>query len=175
LKVVLAPGAGGSAETMQPWLAGLGRHGISAVAVDLPRRGAFPVRAEDAVEAFLAVAGVGPETVIGGHSYGGRVASHAATAAPFAGLLLLSYPLHPRGRPESALRTSHWPAIDCPVLLLSGDRDDHARIDLLRASARLLPDARLAVYPGIGHGLGRARDQALIEMAAFVHRLDSRP
>jgi uncharacterized protein len=39
-----------------------------------------------------------------------------------AGLVLLSYPLHPPGRPEK-LRVEHFPQISVPVLFISGDKD----------------------------------------------------
>ena len=56
--------------------------------------------------------------------------------AGYAGLVLFSYPLHPPGRPErTEARIAHWPAIECPVLLLSGEADPFARIELLRISA----------------------------------------
>src|SRR5690349_426454 len=57
---------------------------------------------------------------LGGHSMGGRAASHlAAEKYPCDGLLLLSYPLHPAGQPEK-LRNEHLPSILVPVLCLNG-------------------------------------------------------
>ncbi len=74
--------------------------------------------------------------VVGGRSMGGRAASMAVAAglAP-AGLLLLSYPLHPAGKPEK-LRIDHLPAIDCPTLLIQGNRDPMGKPDEF---ARYLP------------------------------------
>lgn len=61
--------------------------------------------------------------VVGGRSMGGRVCSMAAAdGLVVAGLLLLSYPLHPPGKPEK-LRTEHFPDIDVPVLLAQGSSD----------------------------------------------------
>lgn len=61
--------------------------------------------------------------VLGGRSYGGRMCSLAiAQGLPAAGLVLLSYPLHPPGKPEK-LRVEHFPEIDVPVLFVSGDKD----------------------------------------------------
>jgi predicted alpha/beta-hydrolase family hydrolase len=110
------------------------------------------------------------ESVIGGHSYGGRVASMVAAETPPAGLVLLSYPLHRPGHPEE-LRTDHWSNIACPVLLLSGDRDQFARIDLLEASAECVPRAELHIYPGMGHGLQRVADDVANRVAAFSRGL----
>lgn len=61
--------------------------------------------------------------VIGGRSYGGRICSMAvAGGLEVAGLVLLSYPLHPPGKPER-LRTEHFPDITVPTLFVSGERD----------------------------------------------------
>src|SRR5205823_3329084 len=93
-----------------------------------------------------------PAAIIGGHSFGGRVASMVAAEDPPTGLVLLSYPLHRPGYPQE-LRVEHWSAIRCPVLVLSGDRDQFARVELLEEAVRLLPNAQLHVYPGRRHGL----------------------
>ena len=152
---------------MTPFVEGLRARGVSATAIDLPRR-----RAEDAVEAFGLVVPSAPDVVVGGHSYGGRVASLAAAApdAPYAALVLFSYPLHAPGAHEKAdARTAHWPAIRCPVLLLSGERDPFARIDLLRAAVpRLGGPAELVTYPRLGHTLKPVLDDALDRVAAFL-------
>ncbi len=39
------------------------------------------------------------------------------------------------------------------MLLLSGDRDQFARVELLREAVKALPRAELHVYPGLRHGL----------------------
>ena len=65
------------------------------------------------------------------------MASLLAADQPVKALVLLSYPLHRPGHPND-LRTEHWPRIDCPVLLLSGDRDPFAKVDLLRDEVRRL-------------------------------------
>ena len=73
---------------------------------------------------LAATAGVHPGSLVfGGRSYGGRMCSMAvAQGLPAAGLILLSYPLHPPGKPES-LRVEHFPDITVPVLLISGKSD----------------------------------------------------
>ncbi len=110
--------------------------------------------------------------IIGGHSFGGRVASLLAADEDPLGLVLLSYPLHAPGRHDAwDARTAHWSRIGCPVLLLSGEADPFARMDLLREAVRRLGDARLVTYPRVGHGLAPVLDQALDEVAAFVRGL----
>ena len=108
--------------------------------------------------------------VIGGHSFGGRVASLVAAETTPAGLVLLSYPLHRPGHPEE-LRAGHWPEIECPVLVLSGDRDQFARIDLLRGAVEALPHAVLCIYPGLRHGLTSVAGDVVERIAEFVGTL----
>lgn len=170
MEIVLAHGASGNAASMRPQIDGLRARGLAARAIDLPVR-----KAETALEAYAAAVG-GPlsGSVIGGHSYGGRVASLlAASADPGpAGLVLLSYPLHRPGSPDRETRTVHWTDLRCPVLFLSGESDPFARIDLLRgAVADLLPDAELVTYPRQGHSLAKVVDDVLDRVAAFVRRL----
>jgi predicted alpha/beta-hydrolase family hydrolase len=93
----------------------------------------------------------------------------AAESAP-RGLILLSYPLHRPGHPETQ-RTEHWPRIACPVLVLSGESDPFARIALLHDAVTMLADAELVTYPGVAHGLSSVLDDALDRVAAFVARL----
>lgn len=63
------------------------------------------------------------DIVIGGRSFGGRTCSVAAAEGlAVGGLVLLSYPLHPPGKPEK-LRTEHFSDIEVPTLFVSGERD----------------------------------------------------
>jgi predicted alpha/beta-hydrolase family hydrolase len=170
--VYLGHGASGTAASMAPFVDGLRRRGLTADAVDLPKR-----KAEDAVPAWRAAVPDGQSTVAGGHSFGGRVASLAAAAgAGYAGLVLFSYPLHPPGRPDRTdARIAHWPSIECPVLLLSGEADPFARIALLRASVKLLPHASLVTYPRLGHTLQPVLEDVLDRVRAFVVALPAHP
>lgn len=160
---------------MRPHVEGLQRRGIQASAIDLPKR-----RAEQAVAAYLDASREGPEVIIGGHSYGGRVASLLAAGPDgathtFGGLVLLSYPLHRPGGPEWEARTRHWDDIRCPVLFLSGEADAFARIDLLReAITARLPEATLVTYPRVGHGLLPVLDDALDRVATWTRSLEPR-
>ena len=86
------------------------------------------------------------------------------------GLVLLSYPLHRPGHFEE-IRTEHWRRITCPVLLLSGEADPFARVELLRKAVSLLPHATLHTYPRVGHGLSPVLDDALDRIADFIKGL----
>ncbi|MDQ2965213.1 MAG: dienelactone hydrolase family protein [Chloroflexota bacterium] len=167
IHVYIGHGASGNAASMAAHVEGLGRRGVEATAIDLPKR-----RAEDAVPVLRTLVPDGPGVAVGGQSYGGRVASLAAAEpdTTYAGLVLFSYPLHLPGKPES-LRTEHWPAIRCPVLLLSGEADPFARIDLLRAAVPLLRNAELVTYPRLGHTLKPVLDDALDRTAEFLRTL----
>ena len=72
---------------------------------------------------------------LGGHSYGGRQSSMLCAEQPdlVAGLLLLSYPLHPPRKPEQQ-RTQHLPDLRTPTLFVHGTRDPFGTIaELQRA------------------------------------------
>jgi predicted alpha/beta-hydrolase family hydrolase len=178
IRVYLGHGASGTAASMRPWVDGLRERGFEAHALELPKR-----KAEEAVAAYEGQVPDEPGAVIGGHSFGGRVASLAVAgvrvagaaprAHPYAGLVCLSYPLHPPGRPESTdARIAHWPAIFVPALLLSGTSDPFARIELLEAAMPKLPDGRLVTYPKLGHGLLPVREDALDRIVEFLRGLE---
>lgn len=162
--IYLGHGASAGAESMRPHVEGLRRRGVEAVAVQLPRGGG----AERAVPVFLEQSGSGPKIAVGGHSFGGRVASLLAVEHPFQALVLFSYPLHRPGFPDQ-LRTEHWPRIECPVLLLCGESDPFARPELLRREVKKLHRHELVTYRGAGHGLkGANLEDALDRTASFL-------
>lgn len=116
-----------------------------------------PERAEVAIpylreraDAWAAELGVDPgRLVLGGRSFGGRMASMAvAQGQPAAALLLLSYPLHPPGEPER-LRVEHLRDIEVPVLAVSGERDPFGSPDeLAQHLAALRGPWQLVTVPG---------------------------
>jgi hypothetical protein len=101
--------------------------------------------------------GLAPDRlVLGGRSMGGRYCSLAVGDAdeplPALGLLLLGYPLHPAGRPES-LRVEHFPRLKVPVLFLSGDRDAMApQPDLQRWAGTVPGPVTFHWLAGADHG-----------------------
>jgi predicted alpha/beta-hydrolase family hydrolase len=147
---------------MRPWVTEIAKHGVAAAALDLPKS-----NNDRAIAVFRNALDERPGAAIGGHSYGGRMASLLAAQQPVSALVLLSYPLHRPGHPDE-LRIDHWAGIQCPVLLLSGDRDPFATIDLLRREVGSLRDAELVIYPGLRHGLLSVRVEAAARIAAFL-------
>ena len=76
--------------------------------------------------------------VVGGRSMGGRICSMVASADGALGVLLLGYPLHPPGKPET-LRVEHFIGLRMPVLFVSGTRDSFGTPDELSLHARSIP------------------------------------
>jgi predicted alpha/beta-hydrolase family hydrolase len=164
--IILAPGASGGADSLRPHVTGLTARGVDAETIQLPRG-----VAERAVPVYRsAVEQLGQRApIIGGRSFGGRVASLLAAERTVAGLVLLSYPLHAPGRSETwRARTAHWPQIACPVLLLSGEADPFARLELLRDAVKQLDRSELVTYPRLRHGLDAVLDDVLDRVAAFA-------
>lgn len=166
-RIYLGPGASGTIERLHPHREALARRGLSVELVPLPKG-----KAERAVPAYRNAVGDGlASAAIGGHSFGGRVASLLAADERPAALVLLSFPLHAPGRHDAwDERTAHFARIGCPVLLLSGEADPFARVDLLRRAVARLADARLRTWPRIGHGLGPVLDEAMDEVAGFIEQ-----
>jgi predicted alpha/beta-hydrolase family hydrolase len=92
---------------------------------------------------------------LGGHSYGGRQGSMLAAEQPqlVAGLLLLSYPLHPPRKPAE-LRTAHFPQLKTPSLFVHGGRDPFGSHDEMKIALTLIPaQTMLLEIEGAGHEL----------------------
>ncbi len=141
--LLLTPGAGSDRD--HPTLVALDE------ALELPvERIDFPYRREgrrapdrapklvqcvvDEATALVGRLGIEPDQLLlGGRSMGGRMCSMAvADGLPAAGLVLLSYPLHPPGKPER-LRVEHFERLSVPCLFVSGDRDPFGTPDELAA------------------------------------------
>lgn len=92
---------------------------------------------------------------LGGHSYGGRMASMLAADHPglVDALLLLSYPLHPPRQPQQ-LRTKHFPQLQTPALFVSGARDGFGTIPEIHSALALIPArTQLREIASAGHEL----------------------
>jgi predicted alpha/beta-hydrolase family hydrolase len=129
------------------------------------------VRAEHA--AFVERTGLAADRIVlGGRSMGGRMCSMAvAEGLPAAGLVLISYPLHPPGKPEQ-LRIAHLPAITVPCLFIHGTRDPFGSPDELTHHAAAIAGAVSHVWiDGARHDLKGADERIAAEVAAFVQGL----
>ncbi len=124
----------------------------------------------EAVEAMRAL--VPGRVFLGGQSYGGRQASMLAAedASIAAGLLLLSYPLHPPGKPEQ-LRTAHFPQLTVPAVFVHGKTDPFATSEELRAALTLIPaPVELIDIDGAGHDLKRGKIPLDGALQALINR-----
>lgn len=86
----------------------------------------------------------GHALVLAGHSFGGRMSSHAVVDQALPGvraLVFFSFPLHMKKR--SIARAEHLPRITQPLLFLSGSRDTMANEDLMQEALAPVPDATL--------------------------------
>ena len=103
---------------------------------------------------------------LGGRSMGGRMASMAvAEGLPAAGLVLVSYPLHPPGHPEKS-RVEHLGSIDVPCLFVSGTRDAFGTPDELDSATVSITGPVTHVWiDGGDHGL-RRRDAEVASIVA---------
>lgn len=100
--------------------------------------------------------------VLAGRSMGGRICSMVAAGADglapparLKGLVLISYPLHPPGKPDR-LRVEHLPDVGVPTLFVSGDRDTFGTPDELRSWTVTMPKkarVRHLFVEGRGHDL----------------------
>ncbi|MGH9095341.1 MAG: alpha/beta hydrolase family protein [Acidimicrobiales bacterium] len=165
--LLLAPGAGADRDQAQ-----LVAVDTAATAAGLTvERMDFPYRREgrrapdrppkliaavsDAAEALAARTARPP--FLGGRSMGGRMCSMAvAEGLPAAGLILISYPLHPPGRPDR-MRTEHLPALVVPCLFVSGTRDAFGTPDELEEATAAIPGPVIHHWiEGGDHGLRRS-------------------
>lgn len=111
----------------------------------------------EAAAALAARAGVAPgEVVLGGRSMGGRICSMAVAGGLAArGLVLVSYPLRPPGRPDKLVeRTAHFPSLFVPCLFVSGTRDGFGSpVELESATAAIPGAVRHEWIEGSDHSL----------------------
>ena len=183
--LLLTPGAGSSRDHPSLVAVEAAVAPIPVERLDFPYRRAgrrapdrAPVLVAAVVEAAADLArraGMEPgQVVLGGRSMGGRMCSMAvAEGLPAAGLVLVSYPLHPPGRPDR-LRVEHLPALEVPCLFVSGTRDAFGRPDELEAATATIPGPVAHVWiEGGGHGLKGADAAVAGAVAEWLRSLRS--
>jgi hypothetical protein len=171
--LILTHGAGSNAQA--PLLSSVARlfagAGCLVLRYDLPFRlerpkgPPFPAHAardrEGIARAADAVRRLAPGRVFaGGHSYGGRQTAMLAAERPglVAGLLLLSYPLHPPAQPLR-MRTAFFPELRTPALFVHGTADPFGSLAQLREAMASIPaPTGLLPVEGAGHDLKRGLD-----------------
>ena len=175
--LLLFPGAGASRD--QSTLVAVERAvapAWSTVRADFPYRKEGrrapdrPPRLMAAVREELAAIGTG-RIVVGGRSMGGRICSMVAAGAdgepsPAAvgGCVLVSYPLHPPGKPAN-LRVDHLRDLHVPCLFVHGTKDPFGTPDELTEWTATIPgEVTHHWIDGRGHDL-KGRDA---EVAATV-------
>ena len=184
--VVLFPGAGSSSThsslvAMHDALSPLpvARH-------DFPYRLAgkpFPDKApvlvasvKENVRAFAESLGVSTsKIVIGGRSMGGRMCSMAVAdendSLEVAGLVLVSYPLHPPKKPD-ALRVEHLPRVSVPTLCISGTKDNFGTPQELEAAFAVVPGSVTWSWINNGrHELAKADAEVALRISSWVSAL----
>jgi predicted alpha/beta-hydrolase family hydrolase len=129
--------------------------------------------------AIAAARGAAPDLPLlaGGHSFGGRMTSTAASESPLdgvRGLVFFAFPLHQPGKPDTK-RAEHLGKVPIPMLFLSGTRDELANPDLLQSVCKKLGKrATLHSLETADHGfriLKRSRkseEDVFVEMARIV-------
>jgi predicted alpha/beta-hydrolase family hydrolase len=163
--LVFAHGAGAGMRhaSLEAIAAALARRSIGTLRFQFPYMEAGRPRTdppEVAVAAILAALAAARERepaalrFVGGHSFGGRMASLAASqhALDVRGLVFCSFPLHTPERPD-VKRAAHLPGVPLPMLFLSGERDAMAEKARLEEVVRGLGGrARLHWLATADHG-----------------------
>ncbi len=178
--LVLAHGAGGDLNDLllKAVASELAKKGVAVLRFNFPYRelGRKAPGSQDVSEnCYREVADAARENGLplycGGKSYGGRIGSHIVSDGFAAnGLVFLSYPLHPPGKPER-LRDEHLRRIKKPMLFFQGTRDPFATPVLLKKVVGSLSSATLHKIEGGDHSLnvrGTKREEIVDELVDAI-------
>jgi predicted alpha/beta-hydrolase family hydrolase len=112
---------------------------------------------------------------LGGRSMGGRMCSLAvAEGLPAAALVLISYPLHPPGKPD-ALRVDHFGDLDVPCLFVSGTKDPFGSpAELERHTKKIAGPVTHVWIEGGGHDFKRHDDDVAEKVRSWLGGLGQR-
>jgi predicted alpha/beta-hydrolase family hydrolase len=178
--LLLFPGAGSSADHSSLHAIEAAVSPMRCVRADFPYRKAgrkAPDRAPVLLQAVREeAAALAPASlVMGGRSMGGRICSLAVADAddplPAVGLVLISYPLHPPGKPDT-LRVEHFPRLHVPCLFVSGTKDTFGTPDELTHWTATIPGPVTHHWvQGKGHDLKGADAEIAGVVAAWVAAL----
>jgi predicted alpha/beta-hydrolase family hydrolase len=180
--LILTPGA--SAGREQPALVAVDEavtaDGVAVARIDFPyhlagkrapdKPAVLIQTVEAAARALAGELGVMESAIaLGGRSMGGRMCSMAvAEGQESAGLVLISYPLHPPGKPEKA-RTEHLGRLALPCLFVSGTRDAFGTREELEAATAVIPGPVRHVWiEGGDHGLKGKNEQVAAAVRSWI-------
>ncbi len=105
----------------------------------------------------------GKPIVQGGRSNGARVACRTAREVGVRGVLALSFPLHPPGKPEKSRREELLAPGDIEVVVINGARDPFGIPDAADA-------AEVQVIPGQAHSYRAGFDEIAATAARWLER-----
>jgi len=185
--LLLFPGAGANRD--QPALRAVD-DAVSALPRHAVVRADFPYRKEGrkapdrppklftAVREELAAIGNRRDVVVGGRSMGGRICSMIAAGVDgdpppkrLAGVVTISYPLHPPGKPER-LRVEHLPDVTVPWLFVHGTKDPFGtRDELVEWTATVGGPVTHHWIEGKGHDLRGADAEVATVVAEWMSTL----
>lgn len=167
-ELVLTHGAGGGidAPDLVRLAADLPGNGVSVTRVEMPWRVAGkklaprPALIDEAYRAVLD--GLRPRApfVLGGRSAGARSACRIGAEAGASGVLALSFPLHPPGRPEKS-RVEELLGAGVPTLVVQGGNDPFGRPE------EFPEGTELAVVPQADHGM-KVPQRAVLDQAGSL-------
>lgn len=174
--LLLTPGAGAdrdhstlvAIEEAQTAAGGLPVRRLTLATTSVPRAVA---KIGDAATQFAEELGVATrDLVVGGRSFGGRSCSVAvAEGLEVGGLLLLSYPLHPPGKPDK-LRVDHFPNISVPTVFISGAKDPFGTPEEFDAHRGSITGPTEMHWVTGGHSPKGAQEAAVVELVATALR-----
>ena len=183
--IVLAHGAGANMlhQHMQSITSALEHQGLATLRFNFPYMEAGGKRTDSksvCIETISGAVNLANELAgdlplfLGGHSFGGRMSSHAVDEGDVSGqtfeqsfkqcrgLIYFSFPLHASKKPATK-RADHLYSIKLPMLFLSGTRDSLADRELLEDVTHRTPSAELHWLETADHGfkiLKRSRQSA---------------
>ena len=148
--------------------------GIFAQRISFTRRrpgGDYAAEIEDVRRARDALIARGYQGVaLVGRSFGGRMCTLLAETEPPTALVLLGHPISPPRRPrprdEAALQ-----AVQCPTLIVQGERDVLGPLPVLERIARANAHIELHVLPGVGHQFGPRQRDAVTHAATWLRTI----
>jgi predicted alpha/beta-hydrolase family hydrolase len=182
--LVLAPGAGAGRDHsgLVAIDSALSAKGISVDRVEFPGQAAGKRRTDPPAVCIATVRQGANELAsrlgvtvgriaVGGRSFGGRMCSMAVAEGLGAkALVLVSYPLHPPGRPDQ-LRSGHFPDLNVPCLFVSGRRDAFATPEELERETAAIPGPVTLSFINGDHGLRKGESEAAAIVADWISGL----